>query len=317
MRFIGIRLARGLLTLWFAVTVTFFLVRLLPGDPVLAVADPNMTEELRQKLLADFGLDQPLGVQYLNYLGQLLQGNLGMSFRQSVPVTSVLMERLPWTLILTISAMAVTIVLGIPLGVLAATRAKGWMDRVIQLTGVTAQSLFVPSVGILLMYVLGVWLGWFPIGGAVDLDATGFAATLSMLHHLVLPCLSLVLIQLGGYVLTMRTTLIDALGEDYVSLAKAKGVKPGKVVWKHALRNALLPTTTIAGLQLGTLVGGAVLTETIYAYPGIGRAVYEAVGQLDFPVLQGAFVLLAAAVVVANLITDVAYGILDPRVRTS
>jgi peptide/nickel transport system permease protein len=133
----------------------------------------------------------------------------------------------------------------------------------------------------------------------------------------VLPCLSLVLVQLGGYVLTMRTTLIDALGEDYVSLAKAKGVRPGKVVWKHALRNALLPTTTIAGLQLGTLVGGAVLTETIYAYPGIGRAIYEAVGQLDFPVLQGAFVLLAAAVVVANLITDLAYGLLDPRVRTS
>ncbi|MFG1702131.1 ABC transporter permease [Nonomuraea sp. M3C6] len=317
MRFIGLRLARGLLTLWFAVTVTFFLVRLLPGDPVLAVADPNMNEELHQKLLADFGLDQPLGVQYLAYLGQLLHGNLGISFRQSIPVTTVLMERLPWTLILTISAMVVTIALGIPLGVLAATRARGWVDRMIQLTGVTAQSLFVPSVGIFLMYVLGVWLGWFPIGGAVDLDAAGFGATLSMVHHLVLPCLSLVLIQLGGYVLTMRTTLIEALGEDYVSLAKAKGVRPGKVVWKHALRNALLPTTTIAGLQLGTLVGGAVLTETIYAYPGIGRAIYEAVGQLDFPVLQGAFVLLAAAVVVANLITDVAYGILDPRVRTS
>ncbi|MEO3867756.1 ABC transporter permease [Nonomuraea sp. B12E4] len=316
MRFIGLRLARGVLTLWFAVTVTFFLVRLLPGDPVLAVADPNMTEELHRKLLADFGLDQPLGVQYIDYLGQLLHGNLGMSFRQSIPVTTVLMERLPWTLILTITAMVVTIVLGIPLGVLAATRAKGWLDRVIQVTGVTAQSLFVPSVGIFLMYVLGVWLGWFPIGGAVDLDATGIAATVSMIHHLVLPCLSLVLIQLGGYVLTMRTTLIDALSEDYVSLAKAKGVRPGKVVWKHALRNALLPTTTIAGLQLGTLVGGAVLTETIYAYPGIGRAIYEAVGQLDFPVLQGAFVLLAAAVVVANLITDVAYGILDPRVRT-
>ncbi|GAB2961774.1 ABC transporter permease [Nonomuraea fastidiosa] len=317
MRFIGLRLARGLLTLWFAVTVTFFLVRLLPGDPVLAVADPNMTEELRRKLLADFGLDKPLAAQYVDYLGQLLHGNLGMSFRQSVPVTTVLMERLPWTLILTGSAMVVTIALGIPLGVLAATRAKGWLDRVIQLTGVTAQSLFVPSVGIFLMYVLGVWLGWFPIGGAVDLDATGIAATVSMVHHLVLPCLSLVLIQLGGYVLTMRTTLIEALGEDYVSLARAKGVRPGTVVWKHALRNALLPTTTIAGLQLGTLVGGAVLTETIYAYPGIGRAIYEAVGQLDFPVLQGAFVLLAAAVVVANLITDVAYGILDPRVRTT
>ncbi|MFI6497848.1 ABC transporter permease [Nonomuraea typhae] len=317
MRFVVTRLLRGLLTLWFAVTVTFFLVRLLPGDPVLAVADPNMTEELRAKLLADFGLDQPLGVQYLGYLAQLVQGNLGMSFRQSIPVTTVLMDRLPWTLILTGSAMLVTIVLGIPLGVLAATRAKGWADRVIQLTGITAQSLFVPSVGIFLMYVMGVTLGWFPIGGAVDLDATGPAAWLSMLHHLVLPCLSLVLIQLGGYVLTMRSTLIEALGEDYVALAKAKGVKPRTVVWKHALRNALLPTTTIAGLQLGTLVGGAVLTETIYAYPGVGRAIYEAVGQLDFPVLQGAFVLLAAAVVAANLLTDVAYGILDPRVRTS
>ncbi|MEV8639171.1 ABC transporter permease [Streptosporangium sp. NPDC051023] len=317
LRFVGARLLRGLLTLWFAVTVTFFLVRLLPGDPVLAVADPGMTEQLRAKLLADFGLDRPLGVQYLSYLGQLLQGNMGISLRQSVPVTTVLLERLPWTLILTVSAMTVTVALGVPLGVLAATRARSWTDRVIQVGGVTAQSLFVPSVGVFLLYVLGVVLGWFPIGGAVDPDATGLAATVSMLHHLVLPCLSLVLVQLGGYVLTMRSTLIEALGDDYVTLAKAKGVPPAAVVWKHAVRNALLPTTTIAGLQLGALVGGAVLTETIYAYPGIGRAIYEAVGQLDFPVLQGAFVLLAAAVVVANLLTDIAYGFLDPRVRTS
>ncbi|WP_093168451.1 ABC transporter permease [Sinosporangium album] len=317
LKFIGVRLLRGLLTLWFAVTVTFFLVRLLPGDPVLAVADPNMTEELRAKLLADFGLDQPLMVQYLDYLRQLVQGNLGMSFRQSLPVTEVLMERLPWTLILTMSAMVATVVIGIPLGVLAATKARGWADRLIQIGGITAQSLFVPSVGIFLLYTLGVLLGWFPIGGAIDPDATGFAATLSMLHHLVLPCLSLVLIQLGSYVLTMRSTLMEALGDDYVALAKAKGVRPSAVVWKHAVRNALLPTTTIAGIQLGMLFGGAVLTETIYAYPGIGRAIYEAVGQMDFPVLQGAFVLLAAAVVAANLLTDIAYGFLDPRVRTA
>ncbi|WP_239128752.1 ABC transporter permease [Sinosporangium siamense] len=317
LKFIGVRLLRGLLTLWFAVTVTFFLVRLLPGDPVLAVADPNMTEELRAKLLADFGLDRPLFVQYLDYLRQLFQGNLGMSFRQSLPVTEVLLERLPWTLILTMSSMVVTVIVGIPLGVLAATRAKGWIDRLIQVGGITAQSLFVPSVGIFLLYTFGVLLGWFPIGGAIDPDATGFAATLSMLHYLVLPCLSLVLVQLGSYVLTMRSTLMEALGDDYVALAKAKGVKPRAVVWKHAVRNALLPTTTIAGLQLGMLFGGAVLTETIYAYPGIGRAIYEAVGQMDFPVLQGAFVLLAAAVVVANLLTDIAYGFLDPRVRTA
>jgi peptide/nickel transport system permease protein len=315
--FTGRRLLRGVVTLWFAVTVTFFLVRLLPGDPALAVADPGMTEELRQELLRDYGLDQPLVVQYAAYLGQLLQGNLGVSLRESVPVTSILAERIPWTLILTGSAMVVTLVVGVPLGVLAATRASGAIDRLVQIGGVLGQSLFVPSVGVFLLYVFGLTLGWFPIGGAMDSDVSGpVEAYLSMLHHLTLPCMSLVLVQLGPYVLTLRATLIESLGEDYCELARAKGVPERVVVWKHALRNALLPTTTLAGLQLGFLVGGAVLTETIYAYPGLGRAIYDNVGRLDFPVLQGAFLLLAATVVAANLVTDLLYGLLDPRVRS-
>jgi peptide/nickel transport system permease protein len=316
-RFALKRALRGLLTLWFAVTVTFFLLRLLPGDPASAVMDPTMTEELRADLLRDYGLDRPLPVQYWNYMVELLHGNLGISFRQNQPVLNILLERLPWTLILTGSALLLTVVLGIPLGVLAATRAGGFVDRLIQVGGITGQSLFVPSIGVLLLYVFGVVLGWLPIGGAIDSDLTGLDATLSMLQHLILPCFSLVLIQLGAYVLTLRTTLIDALGEDYCALARAKGMPQRRVVWKHALRNALLPTTTLIGLQLGFLVGGAVLTETIYAYPGVGRAIYEAVGQLDFPVLQGAFVMLAFAVIAANLLTDLAYGLLDPRVRTS
>jgi peptide/nickel transport system permease protein len=225
------------------------------------------------------------------------------------------MERLPWTLLLTGAALLVTVILGVPLGVLAATRARGWVDRVVQITGVVGQSLFVPSLGILLLYTLGLMLGWFPIGGAVKSGLTGFSYYLSVLHHLILPCFTLVLAQLASYVLTLRATLIEALGEEYCDLARAKGTRENKVIWKHALRNALLPTTTLIGLQIGFLVGGAVLTETIYAYPGVGRAIYEAVGQLDFPVLQGAFVLLAATVVIANLLTDIAYGFLDPRVR--
>jgi peptide/nickel transport system permease protein len=317
LRFAGRRLLRGLVTIWFAVTVTFFLLRLLPGDPALTVASPSMTEELRQELLADYGLDQPLAVQYLHYLAQLVQGNLGISFRQQVPVTDILLERLPWTVILTASALLATLVIGIPLGVLAATRARGLADRAVQVGGVVGQSLFVPSVGIFLLYVLGLQLDWFPIGGAIDPNATGLAAWLSILHHLALPCLSLVLVQLGSYVLTLRATLIDTLGEDYCDLARAKGAPERRVVWRHALRNALLPTTTLVGIQLGFLVGGAVLTETIYSYPGLGRAIYEAVGQQDYPVLQGAFVLLAATVVAANLVTDLAYGLLDPRVRTA
>lgn len=309
------RLIRGLVTFWFAVTVTFFLVRLLPGDPVLAVAAPGMTEEIRRTQLQQFGLDRPLLVQYFAYLRELVQGNLGVSFLRSQPVSQVLMERLPWTLLLTGSALLLTVILGVPLGVLAATRARGWVDRVVQITGVVGQSLFVPSLGILLLYTLGLMLGWFPIGGAVKSGLTGFSYYLSVLHHLILPSFTLVLAQLASYVLTLRATLIEALGEEYCDLARAKGTRENKVIWKHALRNALLPTTTLIGLQIGFLVGGAVLTETIYAYPGVGRAIYEAVGQLDFPVLQGAFVLLAATVVIANLVTDIAYGLLDPRVR--
>ncbi|MFC6015065.1 ABC transporter permease [Plantactinospora solaniradicis] len=316
-RFVAHRLLRGVLTMWFAVTVTFFLLRLLPGDPALAVADPGMTEELRAELLHDYGLDRPLAVQYWEYLTQLVQGNLGISFRQNQPVLDILLERLPWTLLLAGTALAVTVALGIPLGVVAATRAKGTLDRLIQVGGITGQSLFIPSIGVFLLYVFGVQLGILPIGGAMDDDVYGLAAYGSIAAHLVLPCLSLVLVQLGSYVLTLRSTLIDALGEDYCTLARAKGLPNRKVVWRHALRNALLPTTTLVGLQLGFLVGGAVLTESIYAYPGVGRAIFEAVGQLDFPVLQGAFLMLAFAVIAANLLTDLAYGLLDPRVRTS
>ena len=316
MRFAGGRLLRGLLTLWFAVTVTFFLVRLLPGDPALAVADPMMTEDLRMELLADYGLDRPLPVQYVSYLGHLLQGDLGISFRQSLPVTDILMARLPWTLILTGSALLVTVLIGVPLGVAAATRRGGWVDRTIQVGSVLGQSMFVPAIGIAMLYAFGLYLGWFPIGGAIDDGVYGIDAWISILRHLVLPASSLVILQIGAYVLTLRTNLIDSLGEEYCDLARAKGVPQRRIVWRHALRNALLPTTTLVGLQLGFLVGGAVLTETIFAYPGVGRAIFESVGRLDFPVLQGAFVLLAATVVVANLLTDLAYGALDPRVRT-
>lgn len=311
------RLARGLLTILFAVTVTFLLLRLLPGDPALAIASPNMTEETRAVLLAQYGLDRPLFVQYILYLGQLVQGNLGISFTQSIPVIDALMQRLPWTVLLTFTSLVLTVAIGIPLGVLAAAHKHRFLDRAVQVFGVTGQSLFVPTVGIVLLFVFGLNLRWFPIGGAYSDGVYGMEWYASVVSHLVLPAVALTLVQLGSYVLTMRATLIDALGEDYITLAKAKGVPPRTILWKHAVRNALLPATTLIGLQLGFVVGGAVLIETVFAYPGIGRGIYEAVTQLDFPVLQGAFLLLAATVVVANMLTDIAYGFLDPRVKTS
>ncbi|GAA1606630.1 ABC transporter permease [Kribbella hippodromi] len=310
------RIGRGVLTLWFAVTVTFLMLRLLPGDPALAIASTNMTPEIRARLLNQYGLDQSLPVQYVKYLGRLVQGNLGISFSQNISVTDSLMEMLPWTLLLVGVSLLVTILLGIPLGVVAASRAGGVVDRVVQVVAVTGQSLFVPSVGILLLYVFGLRLGLFPIGGAYTDGTYGGDWYLSVLTHLVLPAVSLVLVQLGAYVLTVRSTLIESLGEDYVVLARANGLPYRRVLWKHALRNALLPTTTLIGLQICLyLVGGVILIETVYAYPGIGRGIYDAVVRLDFPLLQGAFLLLAAVVVVVNMITDIVYGLLDPRVK--
>ncbi|WP_369053433.1 ABC transporter permease [Kineococcus terrestris] len=315
--FVARRLGRGLLTVWFAVTVTFLLLRLLPGDPALAVSSPTQTEEARALLLTQYGLDRPLFEQYVLYLGQLLQGNLGTSFTQSVPVVDVLLARLPWTLLLTFVALGFTVLLGVPLGVLAASRRGGFLDKLVQVVGVTGQSLFVPSIGVLLLFVVGLRLGWAPIGGAYDQGVYGGQWYLSVAHHLVLPGISLTLVQLGSYVLTLRATLVDALSEDYVVLARANGLSERRILWKHALRNALLPATTLIGLQLGFLVGGAVLTETVFAYPGVGRGIYEAVTQLDFPVLQGAFLVLAVTVVLANTLTDIVYGWLDPRVKAS
>ena len=219
--FILRRLGRGILTILFAVTVTFLLLRLLPGDPALAVASPNMTDEARAALLTQYGLDQPLFVQYFLYLGELVRGNLGTSFTQSIPVIDVLMQRLPWTILLTVSSLVLTVVIGIPLGVLAASHKNRFMDRLVQVFGVTGQSLFVPSVGIVLLFVFGLNLRWFPIGGAYDDGVYGVEWYGSVFSHLVLPVISLTLIQLGSYVLTMRATLIEALGEDYITLAKA------------------------------------------------------------------------------------------------
>jgi peptide/nickel transport system permease protein len=256
-------------------------------------------------------------LQYGKYLWQLAHGNLGVSFSQRIPVTDVLMERLPWTLLLAGLALLLTLCVGIPLGVFAATHPRTLIDRGVQVLSVSGQSLFVPSMGIFLLYVFGLVLGWFPIGGAYALNAYGAEWYASVASHAVLPCISLALISLGSYVLVMRSTLVESLGGEYCELAQAKGLPNRKVVWKHALRNALLPSTTLLGLQLGHLAGGAVLTETVFAYPGVGRAIFEAVTQLDFPVLQGAFILLAATVILANMVTDVVYGILDPRVRTA
>lgn len=310
------RTGRALLAVWIAVTICFFLLRMLPGGPTTLMLDGVSDPVLEAELLSDYGLDQPLLTQYGLFLLQLIQGNLGASFSSQSPVTEVLLDRMPWTLLLAGSAFLLTMLIGIPLGVYAAVKRDGPPDQVLRFFGITGQAMFVPSVAVLLLSVFALNLGWFPIGGAVDSFADSSAYYSSVLQHLALPLLSLVFISIGPYALTVRTNMLQVLGADYVRSARARGLSSRAVIWNHGLRNALIPAVTLMGLQLGGLLGGAVLTETVFAYPGVGSVIYEAVGRQDFPVLQGAFIMLAVTVVFANLLTDLVCLVLDPKLRT-
>ena len=310
------RVIQSLLTVFVAMTLTFGILRLLPGDPTSLFADPFMTPEVRESLLADFGLTQPIPVQYAKYLFQVAQGNLGVSISERASVTDVMMNALPWTLLLTGSSLLVTVALSVPLGVFTVWWRGRGVDLLVRAATVTTGALFVPWVALVLMNFFGRGLNWFPIGGATDpLVAGGGERLLDVLRHLALPVFVLSLTNLGPFVLFLRTSMMEVMGEDYVRTARAKGVVERWVVLGHAFRNALMPLVTLIGLRLGFLVSGAILVETVFAYPGIGRLIFRSVQQHDYPVLQGAFLMLAATVVGFNLLTDLIYGMLDPRIR--
>ena len=309
------RIVRGIITLLIAVSVTFLILRLMPGDPTTIMLDPRMNEAARARLLRDFGLDKSLIVQYFLYVKQLLKGDLGYSFIYRTPVTSVILSRLPWTLLLMGLTQLVTMVIGIPLGVIAGYRKGTLLDHLINAFTIFGISIFIPWLGITLLYFFGYRIPIFPIGGAYTPGLEGSGYLVDVFMHLILPVLTLTLIYLANYVLYMRASMVDVLSEDYIRTARSKGVTENKVVWKHVVKNALIPTVTMAGLLLGRMVSGAVLTETIFSFPGVGRMIYEAVGQQDFPVLQGAFLILAVSVITMNILTDLIYAYLDPRVQ--
>lgn len=314
-RYILRRSAQSILTVFIAASLAFFILRLLPGDPTTLFADPMMTPEIRQKLLADFGLDQPIPIQYGKYLYQLVQGNFGVSISQRAPVDDVIIEALPWTLLLAGSSLVLTLLIAVPLGLLTVFRQGRVSDVIIRASTVTLGALFIPWVALLVMNFFGRELNWFPIGGATSPEAgEGWARVIDILKHLALPCLVLAITNVGPYVLFLRTSMVEVMQEDYVRTGRAKGVTERGVVLVHAFRNALIPFVTVVGLRLGFLVSGAVLTETVFAYPGIGRLIFRSVQQHDYPVLQAAFLMLALTVVVFNLITDLVYGALDPRI---
>lgn len=305
--------------LFAAVCLNFALPRLAPGDVVDYLFPPeqsgSLSPEERAQVLDQFGLDQPVPVQFGNYLAGLARGDLLYSVRYGTPVLDLLVDRLGWTLLLVGCALVLATLIGTLLGFRSAWR-RGTAGDV----GVLSAAMLVDSmppffVGMLLILVFSVQLGWLPTFGAqISGDAEGLAFLAEVGERLVLPLGTLVLASIGPVYLVARSALVTELQEDYVLMAEAKGL-PARGVRRHAQRNALLPVSTVTMIGLGTLVGGAAVVETVFSYPGLGRLIYESVLARDYPVLQGAFLLLAVAVILANLVNDLIYPLLDPRVR--
>ncbi|HUM67775.1 MAG TPA: ABC transporter permease, partial [Chloroflexota bacterium] len=322
------------------ITLNFFLFRVLPGDPARAgVRDPRLTKEAVEAIRMRFGLDKPvincfqslnpvelgdclinpLDTQFFIYVGNLLRGELGISYHTNRPVADMLTEMLWNTLLLIGLGQILAIILGMGLGILAAWKARTAVDHSALLFSLTAWSLPTFWLGIILLFIGSSRWG-LPIGGRITpglVYTSSLERWLDLGNHLILPTLTYTIVFLGEYMLIMRSTLLDVLSEDYILTAKAKGIGTFQILKDHALRNAMLPMVTIIALNLGFTVTGAIQIETVFSWPGLGGAIFTAVNRRDYPVLQGAFLLIAVSVIFANLVADLFYSYLDPRVEDS
>lgn len=313
------RLGHLLLVLWAVTSLTFVLFRLMPGDPTLNFLSPTFSEETRAALLKGFGLDKPLWEQYLIYIGNLLRGELGMSFLQGKTVAALLGEALPNTILLTLVSLAAAYAFGIVAGAFLAFRRGGVVEALAIPSALATRAAPEFWLGMLLLAALAFQAGWFPTGGALSPGrrVDGFAEMLVSADywwHLAVPALTLMLYLQGLPLLLMRATMLEVLNDEFIVMAKMKGLSRWSIVMRHAARNALLPVVTAFALGLGASMGGNVVVETVFAWPGVGRLLVQAVQGADYPVAQGAFLLIAASLVTMNTVADLAYAALDPRV---
>ncbi len=312
------RLVAAAITLLVTVALNFYLLRVVPADPVATMTrGRKVTAAKRDEMRERFGLDESTVVQFWKYLRELARGNLGYSFQTGQPVTSEIWDRVPATLSLVGISTVLAATLGIWLGARSGWKPNGWFDRL-----ATSGSMFFYSTsdaffGLVLLYVFTQKLQWFPTGGIIDprSDNTGIMKLFEQLHHMTLPATVLTIGYVGGYSLVMRASMIETSREDFLQLARAKGAREEEVRRRHAFRNALLPSIALIALNVGFVLGGAIVVETLFTWPGLGLAFSRALGANDYPMLQGLFLVSSFAVIVANLIADVAYTRFDPRVE--
>lgn len=319
LRYLVKKLGILLLTLYTIVTFNFFLFRILPGDPLRLIARAgHMSGEAIARLQVLFGLDKPLWMQYFIYLKNIVTGQFGISITYRREVVEIISERLFNSVVLLAAATVIVITLGIGTGIIAAMRRGSKTDRTLVVASMVGWSLPTFWTGLLLIIVFGVFAGAFPIAGVLTPGmtyATQWDLIADYARHLVLPTIALVVVDMAEFFLITRSTLVDVLTEDYVVTARGKGLSPNKILWRHALPNAMLPIITTMALYVSLVIGGAIQVETVFSYPGIGKLVYDSVLRRDYPLLEACFLLLASLTVIASFVADVFYMIIDPRVK--
>jgi len=319
-RFLARRLAHGAAVIFIAATISFLLVHLAPGDPFSSTLESvSVHPAVKQALRKEFGLDRPVGEQYVRFLGQLARGNLGRSTMRPGPAIDVLVQALPNTLLLMGTALVLSFAGGVALGAWQASRAGTHGDRVVSATSLVLASLPELWVGSILLLLLAVRFPLLPTGGTVEIlmhdTMSPLGRILDRARHLVLPALTLALLGIASVARYQRAALLDVLPQDFVRTARAKGVPDRVVLWRHALRNALVPTIVLAGLSLPTLLGGAVFVEQVFSWPGLGRVAAKAFGERDYQVVIGATMFGAVLVVAGGIVADLCHAAVDPRVR--
>ncbi len=298
--------------------ISFFVMHLAPGDPTALFTDPNIDPIELARIRANWGLDKPIIIQYFYWLGNALRGNFGNSYMTGQPVINEIFERLPNTLLLMIFSYILTLIITIPLGVISAVKKNSWFDNAV--TVLSFAGMATPSfwLGLMLMLLFAVRLGWLPAVGMYDpliTDNGWMARLLDVVRHMVLPLTTMTLLSLAGITRYQRAAMLEVLNQDFIRTARAKGLPEKVVIFKHALRNALIPIVTILGLSLPGLFGGAFIIETIFAWPGMGRLGVMAIFQRNYPLIMGIVVFSAVLIMLGNLLADIGYAIVDPRIR--
>jgi peptide/nickel transport system permease protein len=313
------RVLQSLPLILFVMMINFAIIHAAPGDPItyLYGSSAEVSAEQMDRLRDQLGLSRPLHVQFFFYLRTLLQGDLGFSAINRRPVLALILERVPATLVLMSAAFVFSIAVGALAGVVSAVRARTPVDYLVTVVSLFGYSMPTFWLGLILILLFSLQLNWFPTMGMATLgqERAGLAGVLDLLHHLVLPTITLGMFYVATYARLTRSSMLDIMGQEFITTAWAKGLRASAVHYKHALRNALLPVITIVGLQIGFMFAGAVLTETIFAWPGMGSLTYQAILQRDHALLMGLFLIVSVCVILMNLVTDLIYTLVDPRIR--